>query len=49
LLQSSISHYYEYWIQRASAERSLGDIISSWQKLPTLKATATNAMRWPST
>jgi hypothetical protein len=35
LLQSSIWHYYEYWIQRAAAESGLVTIISSWQNLQT--------------
>jgi hypothetical protein len=34
LLQSSIWHYYEYWMQRVAAETSLVEIISSWQNLP---------------
>jgi hypothetical protein len=34
LLQSSIWHYYEYWIQRTAADSSLVEIISSWRNLP---------------
>ncbi len=37
LLQSSIWHYYEYWIRRAAAENGLVEIISSWQNLRTLE------------
>ena len=33
LLQSSIWHYYEYWIIRATANRSLLDIVAGWGDL----------------
>lgn len=34
LLQSSIWHYYAYWIRRVASKSSLIKIISSWQTLP---------------